>query len=263
MSTSPQPPTDANEGMPSDVMDKLSEGMESLLRELGIDPGAASEGADGVGERERLAAAWEAMLVEGMDGMADPSASTSSPRPMEDNFQSRVRSTQSRLKESESGLKSSDSSTTKDGDSLQSLLSQLQGLGEFAGDGAESESEIQGVLEEMMGHLMSKNVLYEPLKELHEKASFPEYLTRNASTLSPADKARFEAQVSCIKRLIDEFEAPTYRDDDGQASERIVGLMSELQTHGQPPQEIMGPLPPGLNMGADGLPDMPEGCNMN
>lgn len=43
----------------------------------------------------------------------------------------------------------------------------------------------------------------------------------------------------------------------------LVHAGTQLQTHGQPPQEIMGPLPPGLNMGADGLPDMPDGCNLN
>lgn len=37
----------------------------------------------------------------------------------------------------------------------------------------------------------------------------------------------------------------------------------QLQMHGSPPEEIMGPLPPGFSMGADGLPDMPEGCNIN
>lgn len=163
-------------------MTELAKEMESLLRGLGIGPGAGSEGADGVGEREReqMAAAWEAMLVEGMDGMMDPSASasTSSPKPMEDNYQSRIRSTLNRLKESESGLQSSDSSATKDGESLESLLAQLQDMGgKFAGDGAESEQGLQGVLEAMMSQLMSKEVLYEPLKELHEKASVHSYLT--------------------------------------------------------------------------------------
>jgi hypothetical protein len=40
-----------------------------------------------------------------------------------------------------------------------------------AGDG-ESEEELHGLLETMMSQLMSKEVLYEPLKELHDKVGF-------------------------------------------------------------------------------------------
>ena len=35
---------------------------------------------------------------------------------------------------------------------------------------------------------------------------------------------------------------------------------AQLQSHGSPPEEIMGPLPPGFNMGSDGLPNLPDGC---
>lgn len=161
------------EALTSEFTAQLAEGMESLFRELGFGPGADAQGAP----QEQFKAAWEAMLVEGMDGMSDPSASTShartpadgsSPGPKEDNFQSRIRSTVSRLRESESGLQSSDASASAEGAPLESLLSQLEGLG---GDGAEGEEQLQEMLEAMMGQLMSKDVLYEPLKELHDKAS--------------------------------------------------------------------------------------------
>lgn len=33
-----------------------------------------------------------------------------------------------------------------------------------------------------------------------------------------------------------------------------------MQSFGSPPTEIMGDLPPGLNIGPDGVPAMPEGC---
>ena len=36
-------------------------------------------------------------------------------------------------------------------------------------DGSDNDEELQGMLEAMMQQLMSKEVLYEPLKELHEK----------------------------------------------------------------------------------------------
>ena len=36
-------------------------------------------------------------------------------------------------------------------------------------DSPESEEDLRGILEPMMSQLMSKDVLYEPLKELHDK----------------------------------------------------------------------------------------------
>lgn len=43
----------------------------------------------------------------------------------------------------------------------------LQSLGDLGlGEGGENEAELAGFLESMMGQLMSKEVLYEPLKEL-------------------------------------------------------------------------------------------------
>lgn len=58
-------------------------------------------------------------------------------------------------------------------DPFESLLSQLSaaGLGEGGegGEGGENEEELQGMLEMMMNSLMSKEVLYEPLKELGDK----------------------------------------------------------------------------------------------
>lgn len=152
--------------------------MASLFKGLGIEePRTGSEGTGGAAEQERLAAAWEAMLVEGMDTMSGPSngrtpADPSSPGLKEDDFQSRIRSTMNKLKESESGLKSSDSSASAGGaETFESLLSHLKDLGDLPGDGAESEEQLQGVLEAMMGQLMNKDVLYEPLKELHDKVS--------------------------------------------------------------------------------------------
>ena len=45
-----------------------------------------------------------------------------------------------------------------------------EGLGAGLGDGEAGEEDLAGMLEQMMGSLMSKDVLYEPLKELSEKA---------------------------------------------------------------------------------------------
>jgi len=35
-----------------------------------------------------------------------------------------------------------------------------------------------------------------------------------------------------------------------------------MQAYGAPPAEIMGDLPPGMGLGSDGLPQLPEGCTL-
>ncbi|KAG1804065.1 Pex19 protein [Suillus subaureus] len=220
-----------------------------------VDEGLKGETSEQREERERtLAAAWEAMLIEEMDGSMNPPLTQEAPiapkTGEKDDFQSRIRNTMNKLKESESGLKSSDpSSSATSTDPLEALLSQF---------GGEDEEEMQGVLEAMMGQLMGKDVLYEPLKELSDK--FPDYLKANATTLTSDDKSRYDAQIVCMKQLLEIFESKDYTDDDDKTRTKIVDLMGELQRHGSPPEEIMGPLPPGLSMGADGMPNMPDNC---
>ena len=48
---------------------------------------------------------------------------------------------------------------------MEALLSSLSNIE----DGGETDESLQGLLETMMSQLMSKEVLYEPLKEMHEK----------------------------------------------------------------------------------------------
>ncbi|KAG1899936.1 Pex19 protein family-domain-containing protein [Suillus fuscotomentosus] len=231
--SSKQEPSSSNADFEADFAKSLAEDMEALWRDL------AQQGL---------------MSTEGMDGSTDPSLAQGAPitpkTGEKDDFQSRIRNTMNKLKESESGLKSSDpSSSAPSADPLEALLSQL---------GDEDEEEMQGVLEAMMGQLMGKDVLYEPLKELSDK--FPGYLKANATTLTSDDKSRYDAQIICIMQLLEIFESKDYADDDDKTRIKIVELMGELQKHGSPPEEIMGPLPPGLNMGADGMPDMPDNC---
>ncbi|KAG1805616.1 Pex19 protein family-domain-containing protein [Suillus variegatus] len=250
----------SNADFEADFAKSLAEEMEALWR--GFAQQGATEGithedetAEQREERERnLAAAWEAMLIEEMDGATDPSLTQGAPiapkTGEKDDFQSRIRNTMNKLKESESGLKSSDpSSSAPNADSLEALLSQF---------GDEDEEDMQGVLEAMMGQLMGKDVLYEPLKELLDK--FPDYLKANAATLTADDKSRYDAQIICMKQLLEIFELKDYADNDDKTRLEIVDLMGELQKHGSPPEEIMGPLPPGLSMGADGMPNMPDNC---
>jgi len=104
--------------------------------------------------------------------------------------------------------------------------------------GSEDEKSMQTFLESIMSQLMSKEVLYEPLKELNDK--FPSYLASNRDTLSPSDLERYQAQYACASEIIALFEGAGFQDDDPEMKFRITALMSKMQEHGAPPAEIMG-----------------------
>ncbi|KAG6811334.1 hypothetical protein H0H92_007955 [Tricholoma furcatifolium] len=284
----------------------LAKGMEDLMRQLSLGEGAAGTGAgagssgdaDGKdGEHgnghglmnddetaKAFKAAWEAMLIQGMDGKGhdipgleeflghglgagageeEGSSSTGAGAgagagAAKTPFQSKIQQAIDKLRESESSLKDSTSKSAgaagADGlpKELEALLAAMGGAGAGAGEG-ENEEELAGLLESMMGELMSKEVLYEPLKELSE--SYPGYLANPPEPLSPADHSRYTKQLECVTKILAVFDKPSYSDSDPASKEAVTTLMSEMQGYGSPPAEVMGPIPPGLGLGPDGAPN--------
>ncbi|TFK32374.1 Pex19 protein, partial [Crucibulum laeve] len=271
------------EALSDEFAKELAKGMESLMREIAVGP----EGVDKLpGDEEEAAkvlkAAWEAMLVDGMNGESgdeglmrlgellgqDPLSGAAgkekakappAPAPVASNdFQSKIKQAMDKLKESESNLKTDSQGAGAAGgaapspESLEALLASLGDLGLGEGEG---EGELAGFLENMMGQLMSKDVLYEPLKELAD--SFPAYLATPPTPLSTEDKTRYENQLVCVRKILTTFDEPGYNDSDPAKNKAIVDLMGEMQSYGSPPPEVMGPLPAGL----EGMPQLgEEGC---
>jgi len=259
-----------------DFAKELAEGMAALMREIAAESGEKPEenltGTDTPSKQEQLEReasfrkAWEDMLVESMNGAMDTvdfgqnekGKVAAQPGELDgpkadvpdDDFQASIRKAMEKLKESDSALHADSASGAAD--PLESLLSKF-------GDGGEgTEEELQGILESMMTQLMSKEVLYEPLKELNDK--FPKYLSDNAATLSEEDKKRYESQQRIVTEIVAVFEDPTYSPDSQEKGVKVVTLMNAMQTYGSPPAEIMGPLPPGMELGTDGMPKVPDGC---
>ncbi|KAL1662086.1 Pex19 protein family-domain-containing protein [Schizophyllum commune] len=264
---------------------ELARGMESLMKELGDD--AVKEHAEAgkdmtPEEQERIfKAAWEAMLVEGKgaggedlevlqellaktggqgkEGKRPEGAGASSSAPSASDFQAKIRQATQKLRESESSMNSGSGGagpSSADVDSLEALLKSLD-LDNIP-DGDE-EKELTGFLESMMSSLMSKEVLYEPMKELEEK--MPSYLENPTEPLQAGDKERYQSQLVCVRKIIATFDEPGYSDEDPARSKKIVDLMSEMQDYGPPPSAIIGQMPAGFpGMGADG--QLPADCTI-
>ncbi|KAF8347609.1 Pex19 protein family-domain-containing protein [Amanita rubescens] len=243
--------------------------METFMREIGVDPSTLP--GDGItdeesGERdpekereaeEMFKRLWEAINTSGGSetdgtkaGSSNTEASTSQAPAKGKGFQDVLRPVMDKMKESEESntQKGTSSGEATAPENLEELIASLSNLG----SGIENEEELGGFLENMMRQLLGKEVLYEPLKELSDK--FPGYLASPPSPIGPTDRQRYEKQLVVINKIIAVFDAPNFRDDNPETHKTLVELMSEVQSYGSPPEELMGPLPPGLGLGTDGVP---------
>lgn len=120
-------------------------------------------------------------------------------------------------------------------------------LGQLADSlGAEGEEGAQAFLDSVMQQLLSKDVLYEPMREIGEK--YPNWLAANKEKL-PAEELRlYREQHQHLQRLLQQYETAPGDFDS------VVGLLQDMQACGQPPQEILKDLAPDLQFGPDGLP---------
>ncbi|KAG8694507.1 Peroxisome chaperone and import receptor [Ceratobasidium sp. 423] len=166
----------------------------------------------------------------------------------DDAFQRTIRQAMDKLKSSDENAKASGST-----DDFAELLKQL-------GEGGESEEGLQGMIEGMMGQLMSKEILYEPLVEMNEK--FPGYFTDHPN-LPEEDLKKYKAQQAIVKQLVEIYQKPDYSDDNEETNKEVLRLMNEMQELGSPPTEIMGEVPPGFDFNSpEGMAKMldNDGC---
>jgi len=144
-------------------------------------------GADGGGEEGEMAALLAALSgtgggagafappldfppagVPGSSGVGAKSAKLGAPSAPA-NFQDAIKASMSKMKESSTNAQATAEAENAAGsDPLAALLAQMGGGLPGAGMGEEG---LQGMLDEMMEQLMSRELLYQPLKELLDKVS--------------------------------------------------------------------------------------------
>ncbi|NXK57048.1 PEX19 factor, partial [Chauna torquata] len=155
------------------------------------------------------------------------------------------------LKETLSGLAKNATDLQGSAASEEELAKAIEGLGLEEGDG---EGGVLPVMQSILQHLLSKEVLYPSLKEITEK--YPEWLQRHRAALPEAQYERYRAQHGVMGRICRQLEAEG--PDDGAGARRarfeaVLELMQQLQELGHPPKELAGDAPPGLNLDLEGL----------
>eukprot|EP01122_Echinamoeba_exundans_P001783 TRINITY_DN11775_c0_g1_i1.p1 TRINITY_DN11775_c0_g1~~TRINITY_DN11775_c0_g1_i1.p1 ORF type:complete len:322 (+),score=72.01 TRINITY_DN11775_c0_g1_i1:24-968(+) len=115
----------------------------------------------------------------------------------------------------------------------------------------ENNPEMSTLMDTMMQQMMSKDVLYEPLKELRDV--FPSWMDKNRDKLSPEERKRHETQLKLLTTIV-----ATYEAEGDAAGPKITTLMTEMQETGPFPTELLKEMSPeGMQWGEDGMPVLP------
>lgn len=205
--------------------------IEELIKDLNIEDPKAKE------EFEHLVKEFETTHRADAKKAMDPQ-----------NFDSVMKDTMERLKKSgetiDEQLKNDPASSNPE-DMLSQLLAGL-------GDGQGGDMDMLKLLTDMLEQLSSKEVLYEPIKDLNTK--FPEYLAENKDKISEADHTRYTKQYDVTKEILAVFESPGFDNESTEKREEVNGLLEKLQELGNPPKELVGDENdfPGFG-GGDGL----------
>ncbi len=189
---------------------------ESIFKELGA---AATASAD-------IAATPPAAAApSGTSGTASPQ-----PQAADASFQDTIRRTMERMQNSGDQATAAAAAEGTD-DFLAELLKQMGSGAGLDGSGEGGEEEFSQMLMGMMEQLTNKEILYEPMKELHDK--FPEWLDKNRDKTSAEDLARYETQRALVKDIVGKFEEPNYSDGNKADREFIVDKMQQVSCPSQ------------------------------
>ncbi|KAJ3291471.1 Peroxisome chaperone and import receptor [Borealophlyctis nickersoniae] len=257
----------AGQDIDDDFARQLAANMEQFLRgNLG---GEDEEAADFKSTMEQIVGAFKD-LQTGDEGAASaaggapksvpaaspPAAAASgSTGGAPKSFQDKVSETMSRLRDSDQKAEqlaaelAQSSGLGLDDEAVEQMMKELEGL---MGSG-----DFEGAFGGIMEQLMSKELLHEPMRDLAGK--YPEWLEANASKLSPEELDKYRQQHVVIKEIVAIYDACPTEAASEEDSKKVVDLMQRMQDLGNPPEEILQELAPGLEIGPDGMPQMPAG----
>lgn len=213
---------------------EMQKQFEDLVKELGDGVTAASSadpasttatGTKGPGSEEYAIA--EAL---GLSGAAAVNQTPAEKAKAEASFQETIRATMERMNASSaSATEATSSSAANQDDFLSTMLAEMEKGG---GDpssllgGAGGDEDFSKLLLGMMEQLTNKDILYEPMKELHDK--FPAWMNANKETCKKEDLERYLEQQRLVGEITGKFEEKGYADSKVEYREYIVDRMQKV-----------------------------------
>jgi peroxin-19 len=159
----------------------------------------------------------EAMAASSASGEARPGTSSSTTAPT-GSFQDQIRQTMERMKSSSAEVDAGLAEDVDD-DFLAQMLKSM-------GGGEAGEEDFSNMLVNMMEQLTSKEILYEPMKELNEK--YPAWMTENEGKTKKEDLERYRMQMGIVSEIVERFDRPGYKDENEEDREYIVERMQKV-----------------------------------
>lgn len=205
-----------------DFARQLQAGMAELLGGLGEDPEMQKQFEQMMKELS-AAAEQEAASTPAPSNDAAPKPNTTSSASAKPAFASTIEKTMERMQASGDSASAAAASSSQD-DMLAQMLKDME-AGNFPGmdgDGGDFNSMLMGMMEQ----LVNKDILYEPMKELHD--NFPEWLEKNKDSTSKQDLERYKTQQAVVKDIVDRFERKNFSDDNKEDREYIVDKMQQV-----------------------------------
>ncbi|KAH0532794.1 hypothetical protein TsFJ059_001433 [Trichoderma semiorbis] len=221
---------------------ELQAQFEEMFKQMGAEMGADFEADE---EEQQTSSKDKSPAVASTTAGASTSAPAAAPAaaakpsqpategPSGAAFQDTIRRTMERMQSSGDQATAAAAAGGED-DFLAEMLKQLT-AGEFAGG---SEEDFSKMLMGMMEQLTNKEILYEPMKELHDK--FPAWLAKNKDTVPADDLKRYMEQKTIVEEIVAKFNEPTYSDSNAKDREYIVDRMQRMQAAGSPPSDLVG-----------------------
>lgn len=237
----------------------MQKGLEDLLKEIDDSP-------ETLGEFEKLIEGFSNQLSgKDLDELAkatrnlnvdsEKPASTTNSQPGEKkSFQDTINQTMNRLNESKQEIDES-VKTNADEEFLEKMLKEISGMAAEDGEG-DGDVDMTKLIYELLSQVSSKEVLYEPIKELD--TNFDDWLKENKPKLSAKEYENYVNQRKVAKEIVEIFEDPKYNDESTDTRKKITSKMELLQSYGSPPMDLLkntgdGPLKELEDMG---LPDL-------
>lgn len=126
------------------------------------------------------------------------------------------------------------------------LMSRMTEEFERLGNKEDFDSAMDGV----MRQLLAKDIMYVPIRQIADR--FPEWLAHNRGAMSDQEYQRYGHQYQVYQQLAAVYET------DPDNFPHLLELMQDMQELGQPPDEIVKELAPGLELSSDGMPMLPN-----
>lgn len=199
----------------ADFSKQLQEQMAALMGNVDDSPEMKRE----------LQAMMEELMSAGEENGVDAppkESNTVVPSNVEKPFQATIQEAIERLQASEEHASAAAASEDSD-EILAQMLKEMQSANL---EGTADEEDFSTMLMGMMEQLTNKDILMEPMKELHDM--FPEWMARNKSKVKADDLKRYEEQQRLVGEIVGKFNDKTYSDSNPDDRRYIVTRMQQV-----------------------------------